>query len=84
MLLFAELVIFGSKALGILANLVIILAKQYIVNRKLKGEALSTYAFWIQVKRQYEVEKCIAFESGKNVVELQRKWRRLTEYFATR
>ena len=51
----AELVLFGSKKSGVLVNLLILLAKQYIVNRKLKCEALLTNVFWIHVKRQYEV-----------------------------
>ena len=69
----AELVLFGCKKLGVIANLLILLAKQYIVNKKLKCETLLTNVFWIHVKRQYEVEKCIVSKPGSCVNEFNRR-----------
>ena len=63
----AELVLFGSKKSGVLVSLLILHAKQYVVNRKLKRETLLTNVFWIHVKRQYEVEKCIVSKPGSCV-----------------
>ena len=79
-----ELVIFGHKKVGTIANYVILLAKQYIVNRKLKGGPLLVDMFWNLVHKQYEVDKCIATGPGKNANEFHRKWRRLVHYLVRR
>ena len=44
-----ELVIFGQRTAGKLENYLILIAKQYVMNRKLCGETLSTYGFWAKV-----------------------------------
>ena len=79
----AELVLFGCKKLGVIANLLILLAKQYIVNKKLKCETLLTNVFWIHVRRQYEVEKCIVSKPGSRVNEFNRRWQKFVDFLDT-
>ena len=72
-----ELIIFGKRRAGKLVNYIILLAKQYIVNRKLNGEPLSTSGFWAKVRGQYEVDKCRAHQVGGNVDKFNGIWRRM-------
>ena len=72
-----ELVIFGQKRAGKLPNYIILIAKQYVMNRKLHGEPLSSNGLWAMVHKQYEVEKCIANQPGGNLKRFRKKWRRM-------
>ena len=72
-----EIVIFGHRRVGKLANYIMLIAKQYVMNKKLNGEPLSTFGFWVKVRKQYEVDKCNAKQTGGKWEKFQRKWRRM-------
>ena len=80
----SELIIFGLRRVGSLSNYLILLGKQFIVNRKLKEETISTEVFWRSVKHQYKVDECIAAKSGMDMKRFHRKWRGVTDFLSMR
>ena len=72
-----ETVIFGQKKDGVLANFLLLIGKQYVMNRKLNGQPISASGFWSSVNKYYEIEKCCATQLGGNAQRFKRKWRKL-------
>ena len=69
-----ELVIFGQRRAGKLANYLILIAKQYVMNKELYGEPSSTSGFWVKARKQYEVDQCNAKHATGNLDSFRRKW----------
>ena len=69
-----ELVIFGQRRAGKLANYLLLIARQYVMNKKLYGEPLSTFGFWAKARKQYEVDHCSAKHATGKLESFRRKW----------
>ena len=74
--------IFGDIKAPIIVNYLILLAKEYIINKKLNSSVVNMREFKRNVKWQYKIDRHVALKN-KRLEQFSSKWERMKPWIET-